>query len=247
MLHIVICEDDHDQRAKMESIVIKHIDAKDVEMELVLSTSGPDEVLDYLEKHPDKRGLYFLDVDLQHDEIDGIKLGKKIRETDPMAKIVFVTTHDEAAFLTFKHKIAALDFIIKDRPEDIETRMIECVLTAYKRYQAEKDAEPKFFKVNTGSEAANIPLDDILFFETHPKVRKRMILHTEKGKIDFRGIISEVEKLVPEFYRCYQSNLVNPNKVLRVDKVAREAVMVNGQHVLVAERNVATLAKMIGQ
>jgi len=230
----------------MESIVAKHMEAADVEIELILSAGNPDEVLDYLEKHPDGHGLYFLDVDLQHDEMDGIKLGKKIRETDPLAKIVFITTHDEAAVLTFKHKIAALDFIIKDRPEDIETRMIECVLTAYKCYLAEKDAEPKFFKVNTGSEAVNIPIDDILFFETHPKIRKRMLLYTEKDKIDFRGIISEVEKRVPEFYRCYQSNLINPAKILRVDKVAREAVMVNGQRVFVAERNVATLARMIG-
>jgi len=247
MLHVVICEDNPEHLKAIESIVTKHIETENVEMELIVSASGPDEVLAYLEKHPDKRGLYFLDVDLQHDGMDGIALGKKIREADPRAKIVFITTHDEAAILTFKLKIAAMDYIIKDRPEDVEKRVIECILVAYERYMKEQDAEPKFFRVNTGNEAASIPLDDILFFETHPLTRKRMIMHTEKGKIDFRGLISEVEKLVPDFYRCHKSILVNPNKILRVDKTAREAIMTNGQHVLVARDNVAALAKMIGQ
>jgi len=246
MLHIVICEDDHSHRTKMESIVVKYIETEDVEMELILSASGPDEVLDYLEKHPDRRGLYFLDVDLQH-EINGIKLGAKIRESAPSAKIVFITTHEELAYLTFKHKIEALDYIVKGRPDDIETRMIECVIEAYKRYMQEKDAEPKFFLVNTGSETANIPHEDILFFETHPQIRKRMLLHMEKGKIDFRGMISEIEKLVPDFYRCHKSFIVNPNKIVRLDKAKKKAELMNGQLVFVAAEKMSELAGMIGE
>jgi len=246
MLHILICEDDSHHRAKMEAIVTKHIEAADVEIELILSAGNPEEILAYLEKHPDGHGLYFLDVDLQHDDIDGILLGKKIRETDPLAKIVFITTHEEAAILTYKHKIGAQDFIEKNRPEDIETRMIECVLTAYKRYLAEKEAEPKFFHVNTGNEVQNIPLDDILFFETHPKIRKRMILHTEKGEIDFRGTISEVEKLIPVFFRCHKSYIVNPDKIVRLNKITKQAELMSGQCVFVATEKMSKLSRLVG-
>jgi len=245
MLHILICDDNPNHLAKIEAIVKKYISTEDVEAELSVSASTPEEILEYLDRHPTGRGLYFLDVDLRH-KMNGIELGAEIRKTDPFAKIVFVTTHDELAYLTFKHKVNALDYIVKDHSENLEPRTIECISKAYTLYVQEKYTEQKFFRVNTGNEAANIPHDDILFFETHPQIRKRMILHTESGKIDFRGIISKVEELVPEFFRCYQSNLINPDKVLRVDKVAKEAVMVNGRRVLIAEKNVAILAKMIG-
>jgi len=227
----------------MESIVAEHITGTG--MTLALSTGNPRDVIRRLPSQNNVRGLYFLDVDLQH-KIDGITLGRKIRAIDPLAKIVFITTHGEAAVLTFKHKIAAMDFIVKDlHPESFDTDVVECIKTAYKNYQAERDDDRKYFQVNMGSEAANIPLDDILFFETHPLVRKRIILHTENSKVNFRGIISDVEKLVPEFYRCYQSNLINLDKVVRVDKMSREVVFTNGQRALVAEKNVATLARLI--
>ena len=245
MLHVLICDDDPRHRAKMESIITKHIATADVQMELIVSASGPEEVLEYLKKHPDKRGLYFLDVDLQH-EIDGITLGVEIRKTDPLAKIVFVTTHEELAHLTFKQKVKALDYIVKDRPEDVETRTIECVREAYRRYMQEKDAEPKFFTVNTNGALWNIPHDDILFFETHPRITERMILHMENNEIDFRGIISKIESLVPEFYRCHKSFLVNPSKIARVDKVTKEAIMLDGSRAHVAAKKMSDLVRMVG-
>jgi len=245
MVHVLICDDDPHHRAKMESIITKHIATADVQMELIVSASGPEEVLEYLKKHPDKRGLYFLDVDLQH-EIDGITLGVEIRKTDSLAKIVFVTTHEELAYLTFKQKVEAMDYIVKDRPEDVETRTLECVLEAYKRYLQEKDTEPKYFTVNTQGALWSILHDDILFFETHPRITERMILHMEDNEVDFRGIISKIESLVPEFYRCHRSFLVNPSKIARVDKVMKEAVMVDGSRVHVAAKKVSELVGMVG-
>jgi len=245
MLQVLICDDDPNHRANMEAIVTKHITTENVEMELVISASSPDEVLAYLEEHPNKRGLYFLDVDLQH-EINGITLGAKIRETDLLAKIVFVTTHEELAYLTFKQKVQAMDYIVKDQPEDVEARTIGCVLEAYKRYLEEKDAEPKYFTVNTHGALWNIPHEDILFFETHPRITERMILHMEDNEIDFRGTISKIESLVPEFYRCHKSFLVNPSQIARVDKVTKEAVMVDGSRVHVAAKKISELMGMIG-
>ena len=246
MLHVLICDDDPNHRANMEAIITKHIATEDVKMELIVSASGPEEVLEYLEKHPDKHGLYFLDVDLQH-EIDGITLGAKIRETDPLAKIVFVTTHEELAYLTFRQKVEAMDYIVKNCPEDVETRTRECVLGAYKRYMQKKDAEPKYFMINTHGTLQKIPHDDILFFETHPRISERMILHMEDKEIDFRGIISKIESLVPEFYRCHKSFLVNPRQIVRVDKVTKEAIMVDGSRVHVAAKKASELVGMLGE
>jgi len=245
MLHILICDDNLQQRTHIESVVTKHIDTEDVEIELILSSSNPLEILDYLKVHPDKRGLYFLDIDLQHDEMDGMKLAAIIRETDPLAKIVFITTHSELAYLTSQHKLNAMDFIAKERPEDIEVRTIECIIAAYKRYLEERSGQVKYFTIDADGEIWSIPHNDILFFETHGKIRHRIILYTENDKLEFRGFLGEIEKLVPEFYRCHKSYLLNLSKITYIDKLAKEAVMPNGQRVHIAEKKMSELVKAI--
>jgi len=247
MLHVLICEDDPQHREHMESIVIRHITTEDVEMELVLSAGCPTDVLDHLEEHPDTNGLYFLDVDLQHD-MSGIELATKIKEIDASAIIVFVTTHEELSYLVFRYRIEALDYIIKDRPEDVETRAAECMLAAYKRYLDTRasDSKHKYYHVKAGDQIWNIPYDEILFFETDPTVRHKMILHMENSRIKFRGFISEVAKIGPEFYRCHKSFVVNIKNIRYVDRHTEEIEMKNGNRVPITVRKIPELLRMIG-
>ena len=245
MMHILICEDDIGQRTHIESVVKQTIATENVKMKLTLSSGDPVNVLTYLEAYPNKRGLYFLDIDLQHNELDGFKLAKIIREADPLAKIVFITTHSDLAHLTFKHKLGAMDYIVKGSPENVEAQIIECILTAYERYLGEESALIQYFTIDANGEVWNIPYDDILFFETHPKITERMILHMTNGEIDFRGTIGKIAALVPEFYRCHKSFLVNPKQVVRVDKVMRQAEMSDGSFVHIAAKKMSTLMGMI--
>ena len=245
MLRILLCEDDLGQRAHIESVVRKYIAATNCETELTLSSGNPADVLDYLKAHPDQRGLYFLDIDLQHDEMDGIALGAKIRELDPFAKIVFITTHAELAHLTFKHKISAMDYIVKERPEEVGARVAACISAAYKRYLKEKSEQMAYFTVDANGEVWRIPHDDILFFETHPSIHHKILLYTENSKTDFRGFLKEIEKLVPALYRCHKSFLVNPSKITRIDRSTREAEMVNGKRIPIAEKKMSDLLKII--
>ncbi|MCL2620800.1 MAG: LytTR family DNA-binding domain-containing protein [Defluviitaleaceae bacterium] len=247
MLQIVICEDIPKYRVQMGRIVSKYIANKDSEIEIALSTGSPTDVLDYLKKHPDRRGLYFLDINLHDKHLDGIILGLKIREADPMAKIVFVTTHQEAAVLTYEHKIEAMDFIVKGNLENMERRMVECIIAANRRYLKERVENTKHFRVTANGEVWNIPHDEILFFETHPKVRERMILRMENGKVDFRGIISEVSELVPKFYRCHKSYILNPGKVIRINKDTKQAIMADESCVPVSAKKLSELLRVMEQ
>jgi len=228
----------------MEHLVIKHIEAQGVDMELVVSASGPEEVLEYLKEHPDKHGLYFLDVDLQH-ELNGIELGSIIRETDPLAKIVFITTHAELAHLTFENKVGAMDYILKDRPTDADVRTIESILAAYSRYLEEQAHEPHFFNVNANGEIWRIPHNDILFFESHPKIEKRVILHMVSGELDFRGKLHEVAEHVPKFYSCHRSFLVNLDNITHINKTTKEAFFSNGESVLIAARKMSAFVRLL--
>jgi len=231
----------------MESVVKEHTAIKDNEIKLAMSSSDPIQILAYTNTHPEKGGLYFLDIDLQHNEMNGIELGAKIKEVDPLAKIVFVTTHSELAHLTFKHKINALDYIVKDKPEEIKTRIHECIKESHDLCLKEKQEQMKYFKVDANGEVWSIPYNEILFFETHANVRHRVILHTENGKIDFRGFLSEIEKLIPEFYRAHKSYYLNIDKINYIDKLTKEAVMQNGKRALIAQKKMAGLVGIIGE
>jgi len=98
--------------------------------------------------------------------MNGIDLGTKIREAAPPAKIVFVTTHAELAHLTFKHKIGAQDYIVKDRPNEIKARIDECIASAYKQYQKEKHEQMKCFKVDAGAKYGISPT--MIFYFSKP-------------------------------------------------------------------------------
>ena len=246
MLHVLICEDDPGQRERMEAIVTKHIATEDVDMELILSAGSPTDVLDFLKNHPDRKGLYFLDVDLQHN-MNGIELGAIIREVDPSAKIVFITTHDELAYLTFKHKVEAIDYIIKDRPEDVETRMIECILVAYKRYLEEEEAEANEFQFEIGGRLWRIPQSKILFFETDTEMKNKAFLHKRDEQIGLRSSMSKIAAELPDFYRCHKSFLVNPKHIRHVDKINGELVLSNGENIPITPKSIAGLMKVVGK
>jgi len=244
MLHVFICEDNPQHRARMEAIVRKHISTEDCEMELVLSAGCPTDILDYLETHSDTNGFYFLDVDLQHD-ISGIELAAKIRNVDTHATIVFITTHEELSYLVFKHKIEAMDYIIKDRPADIEERMTECMLVAYRRYLETRASKRKHYSVRVGDHVWNIPFDEILFFETDSSARHQIILHTKDSRIRFRGFINEIAKTNPDFYLCHRAYLVNTKNIKHINTSQRVAEMVNGEVVLIANRKIKELLALL--
>ena len=246
MLHIFICEDDPAQRVRTETLVAEYISKHPKEhITLAFSSANPLEMLDYITSFANKAKLFFLDVDLQS-EMSGIELGASIRKADPSAQIVFITTHDELAYLTFQHKIGAMDYIIKGEAQN-NIRVTRCIHEAYTYFQQADAQEEKTFTVNTNGTLWHVPHDDILFFETSLTVGKRMILHTEDSELDFRGIISELSNDVPEFFRCHRSFIVNPKKVVRIDKSAREAHMTNGAIVPVAVRKMTELIQIVAQ
>jgi len=245
MLNIFICEDDPRQRKLIETFVNKYIIIEDYDMSITLSTDNPTTLLSHVENRTESNGLYFLDVDLQH-ELNGIELGAKIRMIDISATIVFITTHFEMAHLVFVHKVEAMEYIIKDDIKKIETGIMECMQLAYRRYLDGKHSQHKYFTVRADDQVWNILYDDVLYFETNVSMHNKLILHTENGQIGFRSSINEVVSSAPEFYCCHKSFAVNPKKIRHIDRVAKTAEMVNGDLVPVAVRKMSELVRIVG-
>lgn len=204
--------------------------------EIALATDNPYEVLEQA-KNMNDIGCYFLDIQLSTD-INGIKLGSEIRKHDPVGNIIFVTSHSELTYLTFVYKVAAMDFIFKDDPAELRTRIIDCLETAHTRLQLlSKDNSVETIELKRGSNSVYVQYDDIMFFESSTKSH-RLIAHLDNRQIEFYGNLKELSQLDDRFFRCHNSFVVNRHNIESIDSKERIVYFKNKEHCYASVRNV---------
>ena len=234
MLKIYICEDIEVQRNKIQQVIENIVLMEDLDMELSCVSEDPHRILEKV-KETEAVGIYFLDIALGSD-MTGLTLAQEIRKYDPRGFIIFVTTHSEMSYMTFIYKLEALDFILKDAPEDLGKRIYECILKANQRFASINNKVHANFFVKLNEKVFTVDYDDILFFETSTNVHK-IILHCKNRQMEFLGKIKEIEKEVDErFYRCHRSFLVNKDNIKEIDFQNRVIYMVNGDECLISSR-----------
>jgi two-component system response regulator AgrA len=245
MLSVYICEDNSNQRKKMEQFVTDFIMIEALDMELILSTDNPEEMLSYVQQNPEKIGLYFLDIDLGH-QMNGMTLASELREIDDLGKIVFVTTHAEMSFLTFTYKIEAMDFIIKEETDQLRAKVQSCIKTAYKRYVTDRSGKKKLFQLKIGDTQQSLPINEIIAFEASTSAH-RLILYTEDSEIEFYDTMKNLEQILPDFFRSHKSYLINLDHVSQLKKYERVVEMSNGMECFVSVRAIPKLTKVLQQ
>jgi len=244
MLSIFICEDELVQKERLEKIIKNYIKIKKLDMKIVLATDDPASVLNHVQENSETGGLYFLDVALNHD-LDGITLATKLRELDSSGKIVFITVHGELAFLTFKYKVEALDYIVKDIDVGkMKSKIEKCIQIAYDRHLATKEPDKHYFIVKISEKINVIPLEEIMYFKISD-VRDRLMLHLDNGKIQFRGFLKDVEEYHSTFIRVHHAIVANKHNIKSIDDKKMEIEFVNGATCCVSARKLKTLEKAL--
>jgi len=232
MLRVYLCEDNEQQLARFKKAAEKTIVIEDYDMEIELSTTNPYELLEH-KKNEQGVGLYFLDLDLGV-EMDGFQLASEIRKIDPRSFIVFITTNSEASVITFQYKLEALDYIIKDNYDEIESRIHACITKAYQRYTSAIDEMKKVRMIKVGDRIKNVELSSIIAVETSVKEHK-LIMHTDKKRFEYYGKLNEeLEELGERFIRGHRSNILNVEKIDEIDTRKRIVYMTNGQEFVVS-------------
>lgn len=234
MLNIYLCEDEDQQRKNFSTTIKNFLMIEELDAELVLETASPEELLIYL-KAVGGVGLYFLDIDLKT-AMNGLQLAQEIRRSDPRGFIVFVTSHSEMSMLTFRYKVEAMDFILKDDPQLMKSHFNECILKALERYTSTENTLQKTFTIPLNDKKIIIDYQDILYFETSTNIHK-LDLHTLTKKIQFSGKLKDIEVMLDKrFYRCHRSFLVNVEHVLEMDTKNKLLLMRNGANCLYSVR-----------
>ena len=186
------------------------------DMELVLATPNPAEVISYIEGRK-VNGLYFLDVELESTSrglINGVELARAIRQHDPRGFIAFVTAHPQYMQITFEYQVEAMAYIQKTGDEQlVRQKITECIKNAYSKHTSRAD-EGRFIFKSTNGRMVALPYSQILFIETQ-KGSKRLILHTKKRQYTFYATINDLTKKLPKghFYKCHKSTILNVNNL----------------------------------
>ena len=220
-LPIILCDDDIMLMTHYKQIIKNLIMINDYDMELVLVTTDPHDVLLYHHKANLTNCLFFLDIDLGRN-LTGIDAAQLIRKENEFAKIVFITSHQELALETLRRQIAPLDYIVKDGKT--EKQQIENILKICNEQTViNHKSNLRHVSFAIGSRNFKIDLASIYFLETSVTPHK-VILYGENMMYEFYGKMNELEKEYPELLRVHRSFLINTNQIRSVDFKTRRIV-----------------------
>ena len=242
MIPIYICEDDVNQRKSLESIIEKYILMAELPMKIALSTDSPSGIMKCLHSNPQRKGIYFLDIDLGN-PCDGIQLARKIREIDAFGIIIMVTSLQAYTHLIFKYKIGAMDYIVKDVVKDIPQRVKECLEIADKML-VERNVDKEFYRIKIQNETQTVPTSDILFFESLGE--RKICLYTKNSRHMFNSTLKDIEKESQAFYHCHKSFVVNTKNIRSVNREKGEIELITGEKCPIARKKTKSLFELMG-
>lgn len=197
MLHIAICDDESTVCTQIEAILLSLRDTLPVKIDIEVFYSG-DDLYSFITDGA-CIDLIFLDIELN--TINGIEIGKKIREelNNEATQIIYISGNESYAIELFE--IRPLNFLIKPLQADKIEKSIRKGIELFEKGN-------QFFELKNGRNLVRIPLKNILYFESSGR---KVSAITENGVYEFYDKLSEIEHRLfgKGFFQIHKSYLVN--------------------------------------
>ena len=150
---------------------------------------------------------YFLDIDMP--QLDGITLGRHLRERAPNAAIIFLSNKEEMVYSVFRVK--PLRFLRKNRFEAEIADAVQAVLLSL------REVERKTVIFEDGNQVYRFSPREILFVEI---LNRTLIVVRARDSIRLRATITTAEELLVPFgfIRIHKSYLVNYRAIFTIGK-----------------------------
>lgn len=242
-MNVVLCDDNREFLDQLTTMIKRFAFIEENSINVAFRTTNPEELIAFV-KHEYPIDCFFLDINYEG-AYNGLELAKIVRNLYPLASIVFVSTHSEMLELTLKYKVEALDFIVKDDVEKLQSDVTDVLVAAYEKYKKiGKQPSTRYFQLNTSGFIKNIKYDDILYFKASDSSHK-VTLVSKSGIFEFYESLDDIEKLNDLFYRCHRGYVVNLDNVKMFDKKKAIAIMVNDEKCPVAHRRVKDFEQVL--
>ncbi len=202
MLNVVIVEDEDEAAVLLGSFLERYAQEKGLEMRSVRYKCTTDFLSGYT-----GADIVFMDINIMND-MDGIKAAHKLRDTDSVVTLIFITSFEQ--FAVKGYEVEAYDFIVKPVSyPDFSLRMNR-VLRHLQKEQLD------VIHIRTEGKVAIVSVRDIRYVEV---IRHKLLFHTTGGVIESNGTLHETESALTEkfFVRCSKCYLVNLRYVRGVE------------------------------
>lgn len=243
MLPIYICEHDEFQLAYFKKLISDTIMIESMDASIVCSASSPYHLLSCLSEYPTP-ALYFLPIKL-NTPMDGFALAQKIRKQDPYGFIVFITTHSELSCQSSHNQIDAMDYLLKDEPNELVSKIHCCIQKALEGYTLPANTVPKAITLKVDERIISLRLNDIYCIQTSCTARKIRI-YKRNGYTELFYSLTEIEELLNDsFFKCHKSCIINLNYVKEVNRKESLILLDNGKVCPVSARIIRTLTSKL--
>lgn len=237
-MNIYILEDQLYHQQRLETCLQELSKTLKIPLRIVVITGKPNELLQSITAFG-RDQFYLLDIRLKSEKTRGLEVAQAIRKKDNLATIVFITTYSEFAAITYSYKVEALDFIDKNQKEEAFRQALADSLEHTYRIQQQTVSED-LFEVHQKGRHIRIPFQDINYIETSP-VPHKLVLLTNQHRIEFYDSMKRIEKQENRLFRAHKSFLINPQRVLEINRSNYTISFSNSQSCLISRRKIKEL------
>jgi DNA-binding LytR/AlgR family response regulator len=212
MLSIAICDDDKSDAAKIEALIKDYMSLKQMPYQLKRFHSG-EELLEAKEVFE----LLFLDIALG--KMNGIQVGKLIRETNHNAKIIYTTSYKQYCKQAV-NRVHAFAYLVKPITKDKMDRQLDEILQCIvEEHEKEETVKFEILEITDDGELEvrikDFEVKDIYYFEYFNRKIKIKLEHEEYF---FRDKMKDLaDKMqIHNFEICHQCFLINLRHVKKI-------------------------------
>ena len=212
MLSIAICDDDKSDAAKIEALIKDYMSLKQMPYQLKRFHSG-EELLEAKEVFE----LLFLDIALGG--MNGIQVGKLIRETNHNAKIIYTTSYKQYCKQAV-NRVHAFAYLVKPITKDKMDRQLDEILQCIvEEHEKEETVKFEILEITGDGELEvrikDFEVKDIYYFEYFNRKIKIKLEHEEYF---FRDKMKDLaDKMqIHNFEICHQCFLINLRHVKKI-------------------------------
>ncbi len=223
MIRIAICDDEKEFVQQLTQYILKASKTFNEQFEIDGYTDSR-VLIESLKE--EKYDVIFLDIQMPY--IDGLAIGKYIRNNldDNVTEIVYISSERKYAMDLFS--VRPMNFIIKPVSENDIFDMLQLGLKLVKNSSQLFDYELK-------GETHRVKLSDIYYFKSD--ARKIIMIMSNETEISFYGKMSELAEKVTKynFKYIHKSYIINSIHVKHF--TARKVIMNNGHELPVSRTN----------